>query len=292
MANSMTGFGRGEAQGLGVQISVEMKSVNNRFLEVLVKLPRSLNIIEERFRKAVQEKVQRGRVDIYVNIKETEEKKRLVKVDKDLVLSYDNSLKELANLLNTTYKSDLFSLVSFPEVLSVENEETDAEALWPYLNMALQEALNQLIQMRRTEGERLAKDLLKKLDDLSGMVDQVTVRAPQVVAEYQEKLRERLAALLADTSLDEARLITEIAIFADRSSIEEELVRLGSHFEQFTKAFSTNEPIGRKLDFLVQEMNREINTIGSKANDLEISHIVVQGKSELEKIREQVQNIE
>jgi conserved hypothetical protein TIGR00255 len=134
--------------------------------------------------------------------------------------------------------------------------------------------------------------LLKKLDDLSGMVDQVTVRAPQVVAEYQEKLRERLAALLADTSLDEARLITEIAIFADRSSIEEELVRLGSHFEQFTKAFSTNEPIGRKLDFLIQEMNREINTIGSKANDLEISHIVVQGKSELEKIREQVQNIE
>ncbi|UWG96081.1 YicC family protein [Dehalobacter sp. DCM] len=292
MANSMTGFGRGEAKGCGYQISVEIKTVNNRFLEVVVKLPRNLNSIEERFRKAVQEKVQRGRADIYINIKETEEKKRLVKVDKDLVLSYDNSLKELANLLNTEYKCDLFSLVTLPEVLNVENEETSADDLWPFLESALKEAIDRLVCMRRDEGNRLTSDLLKRIDDLAGLVDQITLRAPKVVVEYQEKLRDRLSTLLADTAIEETRFITEVAIFADRASIEEELVRLRSHFVQFRDAFAASEPIGRKLDFLVQEMNREINTIGSKANDMEISRIVVQGKSDLEKIREQVQNIE
>lgn len=292
MANSMTGFGRGEAKGCGYQIAIEIKSVNNRFLEVMVKLPRNLNVIEERFRKAVQEKVQRGRADIYINIKETEEKKRIVKVDKDLVLSYDNSLKELANLLNTEYQCDIASLVTLPEVLNVENEETDVEELWPFLKMALSDAIDQLVCMRRDEGDRLAADLLKRIEDLAGMIDNVAERAPKVVVEYQEKLRDRLSALLAGTAIDEGRFITEVAMFADRASIEEELVRLRSHFIQFREAFTASEPIGRKLDFLVQEMNREINTIGSKANDIEISRIVVQGKSDLEKIREQVQNLE
>lgn len=292
MVNSMTGFGRGEAWGLGYHFSLEVKSVNHRFLEILVKMPRNFSLLEENIRKVIQDRVNRGRIEVYVNVKETEEKRRLAKVDKELALSYDNSLKELAQLLNTAYKSDIYSLVTLPEILSIEDEETDVKALWPILEVALQGALAEVEQMRQNEGARLFKDLLSRLDLLRDLQRTVLSRAPLVVTEYRERLRERLAVLLADMSFDETRLMMEVALFADKASIEEELVRLESHFEQFEKAFHSSEPIGRKLDFLVQEMNREINTIGAKANDLIISHQVVEGKSELEKIREQIQNIE
>ena len=292
MVNSMTGFGRGEQLGLGYHFSIEIKSVNHRYQEIMVKIPRNFNLLEERIRKIIQEKTQRGRIEVYVNVKETEEKERFVKVDKELALSYDKSLKELANLLDTTYTTDVYSLVSLPEILSVEEQETDIEAVWPYIETAVQEALTQLIAMRKNEGEKLAQDLLQRLDELRDLTEQIKQRSPLVVSEYQEKLRQRLAVMLTDTSLDENRLLMEVALFADRASITEELVRLESHIEQFVEALQQQQPIGRKLDFLVQEMNRETNTIGSKANDLVISHLVVEGKSQLEKIREQVQNIE
>jgi len=288
----MTGFGRGEQIGLGYHFSVEIKSINHRYQEVIVKIPRNFNPLEERVRKAVQEKTQRGRIEVYVNAKETEDKKRFVKVDKELALSYDMSLKELAQSLNTTYITDIYRLVSLPEILSLEEQETDIEAIWPYLETAVHEALAQLVAMRRNEGEKLARDLLQRLEELRDLIDQIKQRAPLVVSEYQEKLRQRLAAMLIDTALDENRLLMEVALFADRASITEELVRLESHIEQFAEALQQQQPVGRKLDFLVQEMNRETNTIGSKANDLVISRLVVEGKSQLEKIREQVQNIE
>jgi len=288
----MTGFGRGEQLGLGYHFSIEIKSVNHRYQEIMVKIPRNFNLLEERIRKIIQEKTQRGRIEVYVNVKETEEKERFVKVDKELALSYDKSLKELANFLDTTYTTDVYSLVSLPEILSVEEQETDIEAVWPYIETAVQEALTQLIAMRKNEGEKLAQDLLQRLDELRDLTEQIKQRSPLVVSEYQEKLRQRLAVMLTDTSLDENRLLMEVALFADRASITEELVRLESHIEQFVEALQQQQPIGRKLDFLVQEMNRETNTIGSKANDLVISHLVVEGKSQLEKIREQVQNIE
>lgn len=292
MAYSMTGFGRSETRGNGYSFSIEMKSVNHRFLEISVKLPRYLNIFEERTRKVIQEKVSRGRIEVYINVKEMEEKKRLVKVDKDLTLSYDNSLKELAQLFNTAYITDIYRLVSLPEIITVEEEEIDVEVLWPFLEAAVRTALDQLLKMRAVEGESLLKDLLNRAGYLLELTSKIEQRSPEVITDYQARLQEKLALLLADTAIDETRLAMEVALLADRASIDEEIVRMKSHIEQFKTTLRSSESIGRKLDFLLQEMNREINTIGSKANDLQISHLVVEGKSELEKIREQVQNIE
>lgn len=292
MAYSMTGFGRSETRGNGYSFSIEMKSVNHRFLEISVKLPRYLNIFEERTRKVIQEKVSRGRIEVYINVKEMEEKKRLVKVDKELTLSYDNSLKELAQLFNSAYITDIYRLVSLPEVITVEEEEIDVEVLWPFLEAAVRTALDQLLKMRAVEGETLLKDLRNRAEYLLELTAKIEQRSPEVITDYQARLQEKLTLLLTDTAIDETRLAMEVALLADRASIDEEIVRMKSHIEQFKTTLRSSEAIGRKLDFLLQEMNREINTIGSKANDLQISHLVVEGKSELEKIREQVQNIE
>jgi len=292
LINSMTGFGRGEIKDLGYHFSVEMKSVNHRFLEVVIKMPRTLNLFEDTIRKIIQEKVQRGRIEVYVNVKETEAKKRLVKVDKELALSYDISLKELAQLLHTTYLTDIYRLVSLPEVLSIEEEEAEVDNLWPALEGAVQNALAQLLEMRRQEGETLVSDLRTRIAAIRELRQEVADRAPLVVAEYKERLKEKITGLLSDTTIDENRLTMEVALLADRASIDEEIVRLESHLEQVEKTLSSSEPIGRKLDFLIQEMNREVNTIGFKANDFVITRKVVDGKSELEKIREQIQNIE
>jgi uncharacterized protein (TIGR00255 family) len=293
MANSMTGFGRGEASGYGYHFTIELKAVNHRFFEASIRMPRNLNVLEERIRKILQEKIQRGRIDVFVNVKETEEKKRLVKVDKDLALSYDKTLKELAYALEAPYETDIYRLASLPEVLSVEDPETDLELLWEPLSRAASEALNGFVQMRQMEGEKLAEDLLHRLHTIMEAKDQVAGYTDTVVSDYQNRLRERIQVLLGESVvLDEAKLANEVAFFADRASITEELVRLQSHIDQSREALKSTEAVGRKLDFLVQEMNREINTIGSKANNLNIAQLVVLMKSELEKVREQVQNLE
>lgn len=292
MVNSMTGFGRGEAEGDGFYFSVEIKAVNHRFLEISVKQPRSFLMFEELIRKKVQERLQRGRIEIYINIKEIEERQRIVKVDKELSLAYDNSLRELAKELKIGYITDVFQLISLPEVLSLEEEEIEEELLFPVLEKALDKALNELVFMREREGERLKKDLEEKIQNLKRLTGEIRARAPQISVEYRERLQERLADLLSDTTLDESRLAMEVALLADKASVDEELVRLESHLEEFGVILASTEPIGRRLDFLVQEMNREINTIGSKANDLTITRQVLESKSELEKIREQIQNIE
>ncbi|MFA6808025.1 MAG: YicC/YloC family endoribonuclease [Eubacteriales bacterium] len=292
MPKSMTGFGRGISEGEGYRFEIELKAVNHRFLETIVRSPRNLNFADEKLKKILQQKISRGRIEIYVNVKETEEKKRIAKLDKELALSYDKSLKELANSLNKEYDVDIFKLVSLPEVLVVEEPEADHEALWPVMETALLEALSELMEMRKIEGEKLCHDLNSKIAVLLNIIEAISKRAPFVVDEYKERLEERIAALAVDAVLDENRMAVEVAFFADRASIEEELVRLRSHIQQFEKALGSEESIGRKLDFLIQEMNREVNTIGSKANDLDIAQAVVDGKSELEKIREQVQNIE
>ncbi|MHB1405502.1 MAG: YicC/YloC family endoribonuclease [Desulfitobacteriaceae bacterium] len=292
MANSMTGFGRGEASGQGYQFTVELKAVNHRFLEVVVRLPKNFMSFEEPMRKMVQEKLQRGRVEIYINIAQTEEKKRLAKVDKELALSYDKSLKELALSLHTAYEVDIYRLAALPEVLSLEEAETDLDKLWPVCAEALAAALEHFVRMRAMEGLKLTEDLLGRLDFLAASLEKIEQRSDSVVADYQKRLRERVQALLGETVLDEARLANEVAFFADRASITEEIVRFHSHLEQSKKALKSSDAVGRKLDFLIQEMNREINTIGSKANDLGISQVVIDVKSELEKVREQVQNLE
>ena len=292
MANSMTGFGRGESSGAGYQFSIELKSVNHRFLEIIVRSPRNFIGFEERIRKTLQERFQRGRIEVHVNVVETEEKKRLVKVDKDLALSYDKTLKDLALTLHTAYETDIYRLVSLPEVLSVVEPEIDLDTLWRVCTESLLKASDGFGQMRRTEGEKLTIDLLQRLDLITQYLQTITERAPYVVTDYQERLQERIQTILGEVELDATRLANEVVHFADRASITEELVRFDSHLMQCREALRSSDPVGRKLDFLVQEMNREINTIGSKANDLRIGQQVINVKSELEKIREQIQNLE
>ncbi len=292
MAVSMTGFGRGEAIRNGYKATVEIRAVNHRFLEVVARLPRTYLSLEDRVRKAVQEQVQRGRLEVYINTVETEAKKRLVKVDKDLALSYDKSLRDLALTLNVPYAADVYRLAALPEVLVIEEGAVDFEGIWEAWEKALALALNDFTAMRRLEGRKLSLDLAERLQAVAREVSGIAERSEGLILEYQTKLRERIQVLLGETVPDEARLANEVAYFADRASITEEWVRLNSHIQQSLAALQGVEPSGRKLDFLVQEMNREINTIGSKANDLSVSQAVIRVKSELEKIREQIQNLE
>jgi len=288
----MTGFGRGEASGDGYQFSIELKSVNHRFLEIMVRSPRNFTVFEERIRKILQERFQRGRIEVYVNVVETEGRKRLAQVDKDLALSYDKTLKDLALALHTVYETDIYRLVTLPEVLSVVEPEIDLDTLWRVCAESLLKASDGFGQMRRNEGEKLSIDLLQRLDIITECLQRIAERAPNVVTDYQERLQERLQTLLGEVEVDATRLANEVVYFADRASITEELVRFDSHLTQSREALRSSEPVGRKLDFLVQEMNREINTIGSKANDIRIGQQVVSVKSELEKVREQIQNLE
>ena len=288
----MTGFGRGEASGNGYQFSIELKSVNHRFLEIIVRSPRNFTGFEERIRKTLQERFQRGRIEVYVNVVETEGRKRLAKVDKDLALSYDKTLKDLALALHTAYETDIYRLVTLPEVLSVVEPEIELDTLWRACAESLLKASDGFGQMRRNEGAKLTIDLLQRLDLITACLQTISERAPYVVTDYQGRLHERLQTLLGEVELDATRLANEVVYFADRASITEELVRFDSHLAQSREALHSSEPVGRKLDFLVQEMNREINTIGSKANDLRIGQQVVSVKSELEKVREQIQNLE
>lgn len=288
----MTGYGRGETASVDKQITLEVKSVNHRFLEIVVRMPRQLSALEERIKKTVQDRVSRGRIDIFVSLEETGEKKRLVKVDKELGLAYYNSLKELANSLEIPENFDIVRMSTLPGLLTIETEEDNIEEIWQMVQAALTKALDSLIEMRTVEGEKLATDLLNRRNIIADYVARIEERSSIVVSEYKEKLSQRVQELLGDIQIDEQKLANEVAFFADRASIAEELVRLESHLSQMIDIVKSNNSVGRKLDFLVQEMNREINTIGSKANDIEISHAVVEVKSELEKVREQVQNIE
>lgn len=292
MIKSMTGYGRGEAQGLHKQFTVEIKSVNHRYLEVFIRQPRQYAMLEENIRRFVQKFLQRGRIDIFIKVEELGEKKPEIKVDKEIAVAYHKSLKDLADNLQISPDINVFQLVSLPEVIKLEEIEDDIEQVWKILQIALAQGLEKLVEMRKTEGESLKKDLLQRVDLLHRISDLIYQRSPLVVEEYRQKLQNRIQDLLKDYQLDENRLNQEVVYFADKSSITEEIIRLRSHFQQFSKSMTLDEPVGRKLDFLVQEMNREMNTIGSKANDVEIAQLVVDGKSELEKIREQIQNIE
>ncbi|HHW07938.1 MAG TPA: YicC family protein [Clostridia bacterium] len=292
MPKSMTGYGRGQSQGCGKRVTAEMKSVNHRYLEIQVKLPKQYYALEERIRNLVKQHVSRGRVDVFLNVEETEESPRFVKVDKELAIAYYNSLKELGEFLKIPLNITLFELCQLPDIIEIQEAELDMEAFWPVLQEALLAAAEGLVAMRQVEGDALARDLLRRQQSILALVDRIDSRSQVMPALYQKRLQERLQDLLAGVPVDEQRLAMEVAILAERSAIDEELVRMRSHLTQLVSNLKAAEPVGRKLDFLVQELHREINTIGSKANDLEISQLVVEVKSELEKIREQVQNLE
>lgn len=292
MIKSMTGYGRGESNLPGKKFNVELKAVNHRYSEVVLRMPRSLSQFEDRIRKIIQSRIARGRVDGFCSQEECGEKAVAVKVDKALAAAYYKAIKDLQEGLDITGSIKIKYLTDLPGVLVVEEPAENVEELWPAILEAVEAALESLIRMRETEGEQLASDLMQRIDRLVLINEQIRERSPAVVEEYREKLRTRLNDFIKDGSLDPERLTAEAAVFADRSNITEETVRLESHLKQAGACLKEGQPVGRKLDFIVQEMNREINTIGSKANDLEISRLVVEVKSEIEKIREQVQNLE
>lgn len=240
----------------------------------------------------MQEKVTRGRLDLFLTLEKTGDQKNLVKVDKEIGLAYYKALKELSSLCQIGEEINLAQLAQMPGVIMIEEEKEDLEAIWPGIEEAVIQACQELVTMRTGEGEKLALDLKNRGRDILDYVRQIEERSPLVVQEYQEKLTQRVQELLGEIQIDESKLASEVAFFADRASITEELVRLKSHLSQMNLFLDSNDAVGRKLDFLVQEMNREINTIGSKGNDLAINRVVVEVKSELEKVREQVQNLE
>lgn len=288
----MTGFGRGETISDILKINIEIKSVNHRYCEIFLRMPRSMNILEDRIKRVIQQKIARGRVDVYVNVVACGVNRVSVKVDESLAASYVQAVQELKNKLPLKGEATVTELLQLPGVFTLEEPEEDMEQWWPQLNEALEQALGGLMDMRINEGQLLAADIKERTKRIAAFVTEIAGRSPVVVEEYRERLRQRLHDLLEAGPQDQARLETEVVIFAERSSIAEEIVRLKSHLAQLADCMELNTSVGRKLDFLLQELNREINTIASKSSDLIINRTVVEVKSELEKIREQVQNIE
>ncbi|MFZ5987110.1 MAG: YicC/YloC family endoribonuclease [Bacillota bacterium] len=292
MIKSMTGFGRGKSQGEGKEFLVEIKTVNHRYSDIYIKIPRQISFLEDKVREAVGKIISRGKVDVYISYDDFSEESKTILIDEGLVKTYIKSVELLRDKYGLKDDISVSLIAKFPDILKVEKAEQDEEKIWSLLSEALDNALEALISMRKIEGEGLKNDLLERASSIENIVKEISIRAPEVVKEYKYKLENRLKELLDQQVVDENRIATEVAIFADRCSIDEELVRLGSHINQLRETVEINQPVGRKLDFLLQEMNREINTIGSKANDLNITKNVVEIKSELEKIREQIQNIE
>lgn len=289
----MTGFGSATVEVPGGRLAVEARSVNHRFSEVQVRLPRDLAPLEDRARALVLEQVRRGRVEVVVTRDEGARRPRTVRADKELASAYVGALREVAEAIGAGGEITLAQIISLPDVLRVEEDRADLESLWPVVASVLRAAIDALVAMRAAEGSRLAEDLLARVAALEQMTGVVAGRSREVVHAYGERLRLRLAELLAQTPVDEARIATELAILAERSDITEELVRLRSHLAQFRQTVTEAEgAVGRKLEFLLQEMGRETNTIGSKANDLDIARTIIAMKSELESLREQVQNVE
>ncbi|AWZ48729.1 YicC family protein [Clostridiaceae bacterium 14S0207] len=293
MANSMTGFGRGTSTDGGKTFIIEIKSVNHRFQEVSVKLPRTFMSLEDRIRTQVKNSLKRGKVDIYITQKDYEKESTEAVLNISLAESYLKCFKTLSEKFGLRDDVTVGSISRYPEVISLEQKEEDLEKVWSIMEKALQQAIENLLSMRKQEGKKLEEDLLNKCTHITQLVDSVKERSPLVVLEYKNKLSARLKDLMDEVkNYDEGRVAMEIAIFADKASIDEEITRLYSHVEQIKSTLNLNESIGRKLDFIVQEMNREANTIASKANDLEILNYTLELKNDIEKIREQVQNIE
>lgn len=292
MLKSMTGFGRGEVVVGGKRVTVEIKSVNHRYSEVAVRLPRAYSGLEEKIRRRVLTQAARGRFDVSINVVHEGEKSTLVKVDKELAIAYHKSLREIGELLQISPEITAEQLSRLPGVFTLQEPEEDLDELWVGLETAIAAAMAELTGMREAEGTRLEADILQRIAKIEQFAGVIMAQEPRVVEAYRERLGTRIKELAGENLVDEGRLATEVAIFAERCNITEELVRLNSHLKQMHRLILSAEPSGRKLDFLLQELNRETNTIGSKANDAEISHTVVEIKSELEKIREQIQNIE
>lgn len=291
MIKSMTGFGRGEASQDNITFSVDIKTVNHRYSDISVRMPRMVSPLEEKVREYIGSKLNRGKIDIYINYDSFGQDTK-VKLDTNLASAYVDSLNTLKQQFGIKDDISLSLLTRFPDILKLETEEKDLDFLWSILYSAIEQAVESLVDMRSREGERLCKDMVEKLDSIMATIDEIKAKSPDLIEVYKNKLYDKIKEMTKDIQLDENRLLTEVAIFADKSSIDEEIVRLKSHIEEFRSTLYVKGTIGKRLDFVVQEMNREVNTIGSKSSDLGIVNNVIAMKTEIEKIREQVQNIE
>ncbi len=292
MLKSMTGYGRGELPLPGRTITVEVRSVNNRYLDCNIRLPRAYACAEDGIQRAVKSAVSRGKVDVFITVEQEAAEAVAVRVNEAMAAGYVAAFRAMAEQYHLAGEVSLDLIARMPDVVQVEKAPENLEELTEDLLAATQAALTDFDAMRGREGQKLYEDLSQRLDTMEGFVAVVERRSPETVAAYRERLYARIQETLADRQIDEGRVLTEVAIFADKVAVAEETVRLTSHIAQFRTMMEGGQPIGRKLDFLIQEMNRETNTIGSKCNDLELSTVVVDMKAELEKIREQVQNVE
>ena len=292
MIKSMTGFGRSEIVKGNRKISVEIKSVNHRYLEAGIKMPKKLNAFESRMRDLLKKYATRGKIDIFINYEDDSENQVNLKFNQNIADEYMTIFNNMSEKYNLKNDMTVGGLARFPEVITMDEVQEDEEELWHFIEEAMKAALEQFVNTRILEGENLKKDLLGKLDHMEELVAFVEKRSPEIMKEYRSKLESKVKELLGDTTIDESRIATEVIIYADKICVDEETVRLRSHIEHARKCLNEDGGIGRKMDFIAQEMNREANTTLSKANDIEISNAAIDLKTEIEKVREQIQNIE
>lgn len=291
MIKSMTGFGRGTYETEGRTYQVEIKSVNHKYNDITIKMPRALSYLEEKIKQELLQQLNRGKVDVFVTFINYSDKGKKIRINQDLALRYIQQLKELSTKANLSDNIDVMEIAKLPEVLTIENT-SDEEILERELMIAVNQAIQNLVNSRKVEGEKIAQDINKRITNIIEKVEKISVFSTGLVEEYVVKLEERIKEILKTNVVDENRLAQEVVIYSDKCSIEEELTRLKSHLKELKNLIQNITPVGKNMDFLVQEMNREINTIGSKANCLEITKLVVEIKTMTEDIREQIQNIE
>ena len=293
MAVSMTGFGRGEYKDDNYYFLVELKTINHKYADINIRLPRKISFLEDKARNLIKDHIKRGRVDLYIKLDLLGSEDVNLKFDETLASQYVNILTQIKDKFDVIDDISVMNIAKFADVIKTEEKEEDENLLWSMFKIALEESLKNLKEMRNEEGKKLAEDVIMRCNLLKNYIDEIEKYSYNVVIDYKEKLNNRISEILEDSSLiDENRLAQEVAIYADKSSITEEIVRFNSHIEQLKNTVIKNDSIGRKIDFLIQEMNRETNTIGSKSSNLNITNLVVEIKSELEKIGEQIQNIE
>lgn len=291
MIRSMTGFGRSKYEIDGREYIVDIKSVNHKYNDISIKMPRVISYLEDKVRKEILSNVSRGKIDVFISMEDFSEKGKEIKLNKEIAKAYIKELRELATETDIDCKINVIDISRFPDVLCIKDEENE-ELIWSELKHCLDEAINNFISMRETEGNKMKEDIKSRLNIINGKIYEISSFSSGLIEEYIIKLNTRVKELMNTDIVDENRLAQEIVIFSDKSSIEEELTRLNSHMSQFIDLLEKDSPVGKKFDFIVQEMNREINTIGSKANCLEITNRVIDIKTELENVREQIQNIE
>lgn len=292
MIKSMTGFGRSEIERGNRKITVEIKSVNHRFLENSIKMPKKLNIFEARIRDTIKKYASRGKIDVFITYEDNSESNVSLKFNESIAREYMNIFRQMEERFNIRNDITVGALSRYPEVITMEESQEDEEELWNFINEAIEEACKGLTDTRIIEGENLKNDLLLKLDHMEELVSYIETKNPQIIEDYKKKLEAKMEEILSDADIDKNRIASEVIIYADKVCVDEETVRLRSHIKHARKCLNEDGGIGRKMDFIAQEMNREANTTLSKANNIEISNAAIDLKTEIEKIREQIQNIE